>query len=112
MVVVVSVSVSLSAMERQARFSVFIGARRRTGRVLKIPPSSSGERAGSGWPLGAGVGVWGSPEVVAILIAVSDLIGYQMNYFCDAKCQGLADGVISPGWRRVFVVPVAGGDQG
>ena len=76
-----SVSVSLSAVEKWARFSVLGGAHWRAGGMLKIPPSPSGERAGSGLPLGDGVGVCGSPGVFAILIALSDLIGYQIDYF-------------------------------
>ena len=52
MLLVESVSVSLSAVERRARFSVLSGALWRAGGVVKIPPSSSGERAGVACPLG------------------------------------------------------------
>src|SRR5690606_27696846 len=83
-----SVSVSLSAVERRARFSVLSSALRRAGGVVKIPPSSSGERAGGGLTFGAGVRVLRSPDVVAIVIALSDLIGYQMGYFGRASARG------------------------
>ena len=56
-IVVDSVSVSLLAVERQARFRVLSGTRQRAAGLLKIPPSLSGARAGSGFPLGASVGV-------------------------------------------------------